>query len=63
MLSFLNLDDNVTVISHLWLQLAIEKEELVQALSTELSQTARVKVNPSPTMISVWFYELIPYSP
>ncbi|KAF3545235.1 hypothetical protein DY000_02004920 [Brassica cretica] len=26
-------------------ELAIEKEELVQALSTELSQTARVKVN------------------
>lgn len=45
MLPFLNVDNNVRVILHLWLQLAIEKEELVQALSSELSRSAHVKVH------------------
>ena len=45
MLPFLNVDDNMRVILHLWLQLAIEKEELVQALSSELSRSAHVKVH------------------
>ncbi|KAL0676776.1 hypothetical protein Bca4012_004757 [Brassica carinata] len=42
-LPFLNVDDNMRIILHLWLQLAIEKEELVQALSSELSRSAHVK--------------------
>lgn len=38
------LDNNAMVILFLRLQLAIEKEELVQALSSELSRSAQVQV-------------------